>query len=279
MNSDERRYTRLALPMTMKHGRRVARAVHETTRDPSDPQGAWRASVLALDYRRQLVDDYVRDCCGLTVRAGPFAGMKYVEGAAGSLYSPKILGSYEQELHPYIRALPGYRRLVNVGCGEGYYAVGAKVMVPGIEVLAFDIDPDAIAKCRALAAANGVERGLHLEAQCTPDRLAGLAAPGTLVLLDVEGAEVDLLGGLPPERAAQCDFLVETHTVAAGVSLGAVVAALAGTHDITVVDQQPRDWKPYPELYPLGQIDRFLAQWEGRGPEPWVFAGARTGKA
>src|SRR3546814_3995983 len=111
---DERRYTKQKLPMTVSHCQRAIHSIRQATQDPSDPHGAWRAALLSVDFRRQIVDQHVRRCYGLTVQAGPFAGMKYVAGAAGSLYSPKILGSYEQELHPYIRTLPNYRRLVNV---------------------------------------------------------------------------------------------------------------------------------------------------------------------
>src|SRR3546814_12904901 len=121
---DERRYTKQKLPRTVSHCQRAIHSIRQATQDPTDPHGAWRAALLSVDFRRQIVDQHVRRCYGLTVQAGPFAGMKYVAGAAGSLYSPKILGSYAQALHTSIRTLPNYRRFLNVGCGAGYYAVG-----------------------------------------------------------------------------------------------------------------------------------------------------------
>src|SRR3546814_20288498 len=134
---DERRYTKQKLPMTVSHCHRAIHSIRQATQDPSDPHGAWRAALLSVDFRRQIVDQHVRRCYGLTVQAGPFAGMKSVAGAAGWLYSPKILGSYDQELHPYIRHLQNYRPFLNVSLGRGDYAVGAKVVCPNDEVCCF----------------------------------------------------------------------------------------------------------------------------------------------
>src|SRR6516162_7464404 len=42
----------------------------------------------------------------LTVRHGPFRGMKYTaEKSVGSVLVPKLLGSYERELHPLLERL------------------------------------------------------------------------------------------------------------------------------------------------------------------------------
>src|SRR4051812_47368421 len=58
------------------------------------------------------------------VASGPFRGMRYTACAAG--VAPKVLGTYERELHDWIVGLSsrGYECVVNVGCAEGYYAVG-----------------------------------------------------------------------------------------------------------------------------------------------------------
>lgn len=64
---------------------------------------------------------------GLTVRRGPFAGLRYPShDAVGSSLWPKLLGSYEAELAPTFEALCAtpYRTVVDVGAAEGYYAVG-----------------------------------------------------------------------------------------------------------------------------------------------------------
>lgn len=279
MPFDERTFVRRNIPMTKGAARFYGRAMRRALRDDMDPQGTWMASVVALEFRRSMVDRYVREQFGLVVQAGPFKGMRYVENAAGSLYSPKILGCYEQELHPYVERAGRYRRFLSIGCAEGYYAVGIKRLAPEVEVFAFDMEERARELCGALRDANDVGGGFHIEGECTPARLGALAEPGTLVMVDIEGAEVDLLRAAPKDRLARCDLIVETHPVGAhgagGGTVGAVVRELENTHDVTVVGQEPRDWTTVPELRPLGQLDRFLVQWEGRGPEPWVVAAAR----
>ena len=60
------------------------------------------------------------------VAAGPFAGMRYITRSCGSKLAPKVIGCYERELHPAIEnAIRGdYQRIIDIGCAEGYYAVG-----------------------------------------------------------------------------------------------------------------------------------------------------------
>ncbi len=55
------------------------------------------------DQFQQLQDRLSHD---LTVLHGPFVGMKYPgTEAAGSAFIPKLLGSYEKELHPLLERL------------------------------------------------------------------------------------------------------------------------------------------------------------------------------
>src|SRR5947209_15429083 len=73
---------------------------------------------LALSHRLQLLTDHLFRACGGVVQHGPFAGMKYLPQAAGSLLPPKLLGCYEAELHDVwgrVARRP-YDTVVNVGC-------------------------------------------------------------------------------------------------------------------------------------------------------------------
>src|SRR5947209_5143244 len=74
-----------------------------------------------LEIARILVDAY-----GTTVLNGPFRGQIYSRASLLNRVSgPRLLGSYEQELHPIFGNLdPSYEAFVDVGAAEGYYAVG-----------------------------------------------------------------------------------------------------------------------------------------------------------
>ncbi len=231
---------------------------------------------LGLDVRRRMVENFLFDQFAGIVQSGPFAGMRIGRAAAGSLASPRLLGCYEAELHELVRAMGRYRRVLNVGCAEGWYAVGLARLFPDLEIIAYDIDPAAREACAALAAANGVPGRIDIRALFDAGQLAALAAPGVMVLMDIEGAEADVLPAARAEDRALCDWLIETHSRDGETTLDAVVAALGASHDLSVIQQTPRAFTDFPLLRDLGQLDRFIAQWEGRGAESWVMAQART---
>ena len=81
------------------------------------------------------------------VISGPFRGLKYI--TYPKLFSwSMVLGTFELELHSLLERLCSnvYNLIVNVGAGEGYYAVGMALRCPTAQVVAFDSD----AECRAL---------------------------------------------------------------------------------------------------------------------------------
>lgn len=100
-----------------------------------------------------MLRDYV-------VKNGPFRGMKFPKGELlkSSAFSPKLIGSYESELHSVIvRMLKiSYTKVVNIGSAEGYYAVGLALKIPSAKVYAYDIDLEATKLLEENAAANSV---------------------------------------------------------------------------------------------------------------------------
>ena len=96
------------------------------------------------------------------VLSGPFAGMAMLPEASwgdGDL-APKLLGCYEAELHPAIAKAISRKpkNIVNVGCAEGYYAVGMARALPQSKVFAFDTNEAAQAICGRAAAATSSRR-------------------------------------------------------------------------------------------------------------------------
>ena len=72
--------------------------------------------------------------------------MELVEGFEEFAAAPvlKLLGQYETVFHdPIERAIAESPRLiVNVGCADGYYAVGLALRAAGAHVLAHDLAPN-----------------------------------------------------------------------------------------------------------------------------------------
>ena len=76
---------------------------------------------------------------GWVVQGGPFAGMTYVRGVSCANTISRLLGSYEAELHPVVEQVisRSYPTVIDVGCAEGYYAIGLarrSPQLPGVRL-------------------------------------------------------------------------------------------------------------------------------------------------
>ncbi len=228
--------------------------------------------VLAVWRSRAIADAYVR-LHGAIVMQGPFQGMDYVATATEGALAPRLIGTYEAELHPYILgyAQAGLDCVIDVGCAEGYYAVGLARLMPSVTVHAFDTDPKARLACAELAEKNGVADRVLIGETFTPDGFEAFAGRRCLAVVDIEGAEDDLLRPDLSPALAGIDLIVETHDVYRPGVLQRLKDRFAATHDIVQVDGQPKTL-PQPEfLKSASHIDQLLAVWEFRyRPTPWL---------
>lgn len=192
----------------------------------------------------------------------------------------KCLGSYERELHAEIERIVarGYKTVLNAGCGEGYYAVGLARRMSGLTtVLAYDYNPSALALCRRLAEANRVPHGrIVYGGEVTDDVLKRACGHRTLVLADIEGAELKLLDPVSAPRLADSDILVEVHDfVSPGVET-VLRSRFAESHEIRAIESEPRrDPDAYPELDGLRRWDQLAVLLERRMQMGWLMMIAR----
>lgn len=96
----------------------------------------------------------------LVVKNGPFSGIKYPKlvSTCSSIY-PKIIGSYETELAESIRGIlkNSYKVIYDIGCAEGYYAVGFAINFPDSIVYAIDNDHNALKNCNDMCELNNIK--------------------------------------------------------------------------------------------------------------------------
>jgi precorrin-6B methylase 2 len=227
---------------------------------------------LAVWRQQVLVNTYFQHH-GVTVMGGPFAGMQYVERATEGALLPRLIGAYESELHPHLErfAAAGVDTVIDVGCAEGYYAVGLARMLPGATVHARDIDEKALAACADLAARNGVSDRVVLGGKFEPQDFEAFSGPKVLVMVDAEGAEVDVLQPDLAPALKGMNVIVETHDIYRRGALATLMERFADSHDIVRVDTGPKT-TPLPAwLNQLGHLDQLLAVWEWRVlPTPWL---------
>jgi hypothetical protein len=139
--------------------------------------------------------------------------MVYLDETVWGPITPKWLGCYELELHDVVESAIArrYDRVIDVGCAEGYYAVGLAWRMPQTEVIAFDIDPIARWQTRRLAAMVGVSTNVRVNNACEWSDLNQLISDRTLVFVDVEGYESDLLSVEHVPSLKKADLLIEIH--------------------------------------------------------------------
>jgi SAM-dependent methyltransferase len=218
-------------------------------------------ALYRLVRRMRPVEEAVMAANGLAVQSGPFRGMKYVSRSMGSALLPKLVGCYEAELHGAIAAAIAkqFARVVNIGCGEGYYAVGLARRLPQAHVWAFDTDGAARAACRELAEQNGVAERVQIAGACGPQELRELTAEPALVVCDCEGYELELLAPGNFSQPQACAIIVELHDSIDATISGTILARFSATHEAEVYEQAERDARAYPGLNSLGAEQRRLA--------------------
>ena len=149
----------------------------------------------------------------LQVLNGPFQGMKYPNAISkGSTFVPKILGSYEAELHSIISELIAfnYDEIWDIGCAEGYYAVGFAFRCNDAKIRAFDIDINSRQACEMLANINNVNGRLEICSKCDADLINDFNFMNGLIISDCEGFELDLFERVDIGNKA-LDYLIEIH--------------------------------------------------------------------
>jgi precorrin-6B methylase 2 len=197
---------------------------------------------LAVDSGlREQAEQFAAATGGLVLR-GPLAGASY--RPSGDAAIAKLVGAYECEIHPWIDEWltgPG-RVFVDVGAGDGYYACGVKTVRPELRVIAFELAP--IQRRRLAESAAEIE----ILGRATPRALADIPLERALVLVDVQGAEVDVLRGasLPALRSAT--VIVALHEHANPAALDLLSARFAPTHTVDIVVISHRDLAAFAEL-------------------------------
>jgi hypothetical protein len=237
-----------------------------------------RALRLSASHRAHLIGNTLVHHDGLEVRTGPFAGMKIPNRVAEGCFVPKLLGCYEAELHPVIDHIRehGYGNIINIGCAEGYYAIGLARLLPNCRIWAYDTDENAQSVCARAAEENGVRDRVTIAGTFGPENFEAFPAGDTLVICDIEGSEHGLLD---PEKAPALsgfDIQVELHNKFEIPLNQVFIERFETSHEIQRILPSVRDIDAYPELRDLEHLDQLLAFWEfRRGPNPWLFMTAR----
>nr|WP_309695731.1 hypothetical protein [Armatimonas sp.] len=253
-----------------------------------DVAGAWfdkrrNQYIQAFEKRiglTELSERYVEKY-GLEVRNGLFAGMKYLPEATGSVYVPKLLGSYEAEIAEELKALltREYEILVDIGSAEGYYAVGLAFIQKNLKVYAFDSDIRAQKLCQEMARLNGVDDRVTVLGKTTSESLNRVCGDKTLLICDVDGAEHLILDFEKVPELKMTDILVETHDFVDSSISSTLIKRFETSHDLLFISTSDKNPKNYPELGFLTDEEQRKILGEYRpAPQTWGVFRSRQRK-
>jgi hypothetical protein len=224
----------------------------------------------------------------LTVAHGPFQGMRYAAAEShGSMLLPKLLGSYESELHPVLNKLFGndYSAIVDIGCAEGYYAVGLAQRFPRANVYAFDTSAKARELCAEMAKLNRVESRIHIGSFCDDAALRAIPlGRRALIVSDCEGYEKVLFSNELAGFLANHDLIIEAHDfidIEISPSLRNIFSETHQVESISSIDDiEKAHTYQYPELDTYSASERHAILSERRpGIMKWLVMSSRDPQA
>ena len=196
---------------------------------------------------------------------GPFKGLLYPDFfSAGSMLYPKLLGSYECEVHKIIVDIINskYTQIIDIGCAEGYYAIGFALRCNEATVHAFDINEKAISYCRKMAKLNTVSKRVFTYLKCDTESLLSFNLDEkTFILADCEGYEKNLFTKENIHHFKNTDLLIEVHDFTDDSISASLLQLFNSSHYTHVISSYDDFQKPYlidyPELINLSYNEKF----------------------
>jgi len=230
---------------------------------------------LLAKWRSILISNTIIAAHKTHVLQGPMKGLEYVANTSEGCLAARLIGCYEQPLLPFIEEAinTDYKNVVNIGCSDGYYAVGMARRMPNSKMWAYDINQAAQDACTELAQKNNVSERIEIGALFGPEDFAQFANKKTLVMCDIEGAEQELLDPQLAPDLVGMDIIVESHECIIKGLTQTLLDHFSVTHEITLIqDTGQRHFEVLPKDYEKwANLDQLVATWEWRsGPTPWM---------
>lgn len=227
------------------------------------------------------VDHWIYSETAGIVQSGPFAGMLLLnerDWNDGNL-STQCLGCYEEELHPAIEyqivrlSKLENPKIVDLGCAEGYYAIGLARRLPHAHVYGVDISKKSLNILKKTASLNGVD----IKVDATVEEfMAGI----DLVICDVEGDEINYLKPDWFPGLLKADIIVECHDTEDYPMSQILNDRFCFTHDIEHIVEGARDPNKYLFLRQRESLHRWMAVCEGRPcTMNWLVMKAKVNEA
>jgi len=183
------------------------------------------------------------------VRHGPFKKMRRTNKISHGAILAEILGSYEEPIQKWIMEVISreYETILDIGCADGYYAVGFAFKSPNTQVYAYDIDE--LSRKNTLENKNiNSLNNVEVLAECTHEELNVKSKKNTLVFCDIEGFEDILLDMEKAPNLKYVDMLIESHDCFIPNMTERLISRFCKTHTINIIVDYPFRVKNYSTL-------------------------------
>ena len=181
-----------------------------------------------------------------TILAGPFCGLRCPRSGVGNYFT--ILGTYEHELNPLIEQIIQQkpRVIIDVGAAYGYYALGFAKRCPDTKIIAYEMDKTRVQLLEKYRRLNHLDTRVDIRGICTAEVLQAdlTSEPHSLVFVDIEGGEDDLLQpeNVPGLRTAE--MVVELHEMFVPGVTKRLQERFSATHKQTIIEQGAPEHQP-----------------------------------
>jgi hypothetical protein len=191
---------------------------------------------------------------GDRVKTGPFTGMIIPENPPWNdgNASAKLFGTYECVLHEAIEFAIGRRpvAVVNVGCAEGYYAIGLKLRMSDAVVYAFDKKLKSVPTLREYAKRNGAGGIVDVVGCRLPEEMRLPDRQGhRLYVVDCEGDERTLIDVERCPELLFSDLIIECHDFMHEGTSALIADRLAASHRVEFIRPRLPDFEKFPWVW------------------------------
>ena len=181
----------------------------------------WRTETIRERQRRIALEAF--DLCEGKIKYGPFKGLLLNRNTWwGELdLGSQCFGLYEREILNIIEKITPdtYQTFIDIGAADGYYAIGILKSGKIKRAICYEQSPDGRFALKKNWEKNLKPGQLDIFGEANIETLRQLSAAdlqNVLILIDVEGAEFDILNRETLHRFQDCEMIVEIHNWTVG---------------------------------------------------------------
>lgn len=206
---------------------------------------------LITEYAKLSIDKYI-NVFASTIRYGVFQGVKLDYYNLDALCSDlslfavsKFTGQYEIEIESWVKDAikQNYNKIINIGCSDGYYALGFAAKMPHSKIIAYEQNEVHRLRFEKNIALNSLHN-IDVHGFCDIDQFKAIldnVSENILLFLDIEGEEINFLDPNQFKNLKFCDIIVELHDFAYKDIEKIISSRFSNTHKIEIVGQIGRN--------------------------------------